>query len=87
MTQFSADTPPVAMSDYCEHNEDLGNVGDVYDENRPRWVSSLRDKPMDNKPAWNVATKVNSPAIRTYAEGGSLATSRYRPRDPCAKKQ
>ena len=75
------------MSEYCELNEDLGTVGDVYDENRPRWMSSLRDKPIDNKPAWNVATKVNSPGIRTYAEGGSLATSRYRPRDPCAKKQ
>ena len=87
MSQFSSDAPSVTMSEYCELNEDLGTVGDVYDEDRPRWMSSLRDKPIDNKPAWNVATKVNSPGIRTYAEGGSLATSRYRPRDPCAKKQ
>ena len=44
------------MTEYCEHRENMGAVGDVYDETRPRWMSSLREKPGD-KPAWNLATK------------------------------
>ena len=66
------------MTEYCEHSENVGAVGDVWDESKPRWMSSLRDKPGEAKPAWNLATKVNSPAVRTYAEGGSLATARNR---------
>ena len=31
--------------------------------------------------------KANSPAIRTYTEGGSLATARMRPRSKCSKSK
>merc|ERR1712064_158944 len=73
------------MTEFCEHNEDGDNDDYEYDDERPRWMWSLRDKPEETKPAWNKATKVNSPAIRTYSEGGSLATARIRPRGKCSK--
>ena len=77
----------VTMSEY-DSSEDLeAQVCDVYDESRPRWHSSLRDKPEDTKPAWSLARKRDSPSVRSYAEGGSLATARQRPREPCAKRQ
>ena len=76
------------MSEFYDSTEDLeAQVCDVYDESRPRWYSSLRDKPEDTKPAWSLARKKDSPSVRTYAEGGSLATARQRPREPCAKRQ
>ena len=78
----------VTMSEFYDSTEDLeGQVCDVYDESRPRWYSSLRDKPEETKPAWSLARKKDSPSVRTYAEGGSLATARQRPREPCAKRQ
>ena len=78
----------VTMSEFYDSTEDLeAQVCDVYDESRPRWYSSLRDKPEDTKPAWSLARKKDSPSVRTYAEGGSLATARQRPREPCAKRQ
>ena len=78
----------MTMSEFYDSTEDLeAQVCDVYDESRPRWYSSLRDKPEDTKPAWSLARKKDSPSVRTYAEGGSLATARQRPREPCAKRQ
>ena len=68
------------MAELCDHYQDhWDSPSDIYDENRPRWKTSLRDRAEDeSKPAWSVATKPNSPAERTYSEGGSLATSRQR---------
>ena len=69
------------MTEHCQHYQDHwpDNSTDLYDEHKPRWMSSLRDRAEeDDKPAWSVATKLNSPAERTYSEGGSLATFRQR---------
>ena len=68
------------MTEYCDHyQEDPDPTADLYDDDRPRWMFSLRDRAEDErKPAWSVTTKLNSPSERKYSEGGSLATSRVR---------
>ena len=68
------------MTEYCDHyQEDPDPTADLYDDDRPRWMFSLRDRAEDeSKPAWSLATKLNSPSERKYSEGGSLATSRVR---------
>ena len=37
----------VIMTEYCDHNEDGENDDYVYDDDKPRWMWSLRDKPED----------------------------------------
>ena len=71
---------PADMTEYCDHyQEEPDPLTDLYDDDRPRWMFSLRDRAEDErKPAWSVATKLNSPSERKYSEGGSLATSRVR---------
>ena len=69
------------MTEYCDHyQEDQEEARtDLYDDDRPRWMFSLRDRAEDEtRPAWSLATKLNSPSERKYWEGGSLATARVR---------
>ena len=68
------------MTEYCDHyQEDQDPRPDLYEDDKPRWMFSLRDPAEDErKPAWSLATKRNSPSERKYSEGGSLATARVR---------
>ena len=68
------------MTEYCDHYQEEGEaVADQYDDDKPGWMFSLRDRAEDErKPAWSLATKLNSPSERKYSEGGSLATARVR---------
>ena len=69
------------MTEFCDHYQEERDprTSDLYDDDRPRWISSLRDRAEDERrPAWSLATKLNSPSERKYSEGGSLATARVR---------
>ena len=40
------------MTEFCDHNEDGDNDDYEYDDERPRWMWSLRDKPEDSIWKW-----------------------------------
>ena len=70
-------------SECCDHGEYEEYNSEPYDDSKPRWMFSLRNRePLNSggksKPAWTSAIKANSPSLRTYSEGGSLRTNRMR---------
>jgi len=72
-------------SECCDHGEFEERESEPYDDSKPRWMFSLRNREPQksggkSKPAWTSAIKANSPSLRTYSEGGSLRTNRMRPR-------
>jgi len=78
-------------SECCDHGEYEEYNSEPYDDSKPRWMFSLRNRePLNpggkSKPAWTSAIKANSPSLRTYSEGGSLRTNRMRPRSKSTKR-
>jgi len=75
----------VLSMDCCDHMEDEDVERNIFDDSKPRFENSLRTRGTrtggkSKKPDWKASVKANSPSMRTYSEGGSLRTQRFRPR-------